>query len=530
MLRAAAIGAVLAALSAPAAARAATPAVPLELPPAAGARAAAATPAQWLVGGRPGAATAAVARRFGAERVTGGAYALPSSRARAFAAALRERGLLVFAEPDRPVAFTQAAVADDPLSKDARWRDFVVDPALAPPAVTGTSPLLAIIDSKLDVGHPEFAGGNLGTDAGETLGNEHGTATAAVAAAPKNDRGILGIWPGMRAINVPLPSARISCADSARQIIRSIALQAAVINMSYGSADACFTEYVALQRATKAGLTLVAAAGNEFDAGNAMQFPASLPHVLTIAAVTPRSEAAFFSNANAAVDLSAPGIGILTAVPLGLDTADGTQDGYAAVSGTSFASPMVAAAAAWVRAVRPQLSVDQVAQVVRLSARDVGKTGWDPSTGFGVLDVKSALTKPAPAQDPREPNEDIVWVDGRAFGRPAQALRRGTAVTALLDAYEDPRDVYRLRVPARTRLRVKVTPRFGNPDVGIFDRRATAVSQGRHLLDVSERNGTRSDTVSVYNRGARATTAYVVVVIDDSGGKLDAGYTLRATR
>ena len=99
-----------------------------------------------------------------------------------------------------------------------------------------------------------------------------------------------------------------------------------------------------------AGVTLVAAAGNEFDEGNPLEFPASLPHVITVAALTPEDKSAFFSNENAAIDLGAPGVGILTAVPVAYDTEDGTADGYQGVSGTSFAAPMVAAAAAWVRA------------------------------------------------------------------------------------------------------------------------------------------------------------------------------------
>ena len=103
--------------------------------------------------------------------------------------------------------------------------------------------------------------------------------------------------------------------------------------------------------------------------------------------------AAYFSNENAAIDLAAPGVNILTAVPSAFDDDDGRRDGYMALDGTSFAAPIVAAAAAWVRAVRPQLTVDQVAQVVRLSARDIGKKGWDPSTGFGALDLRAALGK-----------------------------------------------------------------------------------------------------------------------------------------
>ena len=64
----------------------------------------------------------------------------------------------------------------------------------------------------------------------------------------------------------------------------------------------------------------------------------------------------------------------MTAVPPALD-GDGVQDGYERQSGTSFAAPMVAAAVAWVRAARPDLTADQVAQAVRLSAVDHDDAG-----------------------------------------------------------------------------------------------------------------------------------------------------------
>ena len=279
-----------------------------------------------------------------------------------------------------------------------------MDPALVPPPVTPASPLLALIDSQLDAAHPEFAGGNVATLGGLPVASAHGTETAAVAAAPKNDVGILGVWPGMRALNVPLPE-EIRCGDSVTGIGRAIEQGAAVINMSYGSAALCFAEYVQLQLATAKGITLVAAAGNELSDGNPLLFPASLPHVLTVAAVGPDLRPPFFSSASAAVDLAAPGVGILSATPPQFDE-DGDPDGYEAVTGTSFSAPMVAAAAAWLRAVKPQLKVDQVASTLRASARDLDRRGWDSATGFGLLSMSRALA----LRD--------------AGGRPARAQRR----------------------------------------------------------------------------------------------------------
>ena len=102
-----------------------------------------------------------------------------------------------------------------------------------------------------------------------------------MAAAPQNGVGFVGVWPNARALNLPLPP-EITCSASARRIARAVDLGAAVINMSYGSSDACRTEYVAIQRAVARGVVPVAAAGNEFRDGNPMEFPAGFPHVLTV--------------------------------------------------------------------------------------------------------------------------------------------------------------------------------------------------------------------------------------------------------
>lgn len=526
------------ALALPAAsAAAAGPQPPLELPPApaqgdasaAPPRAGVAAARPWIVAGKPGAATRRVAARHGARAVALGIHVVPRARARGFAAALRRAGLLAFAEPDRLARPRQAPSAPDPLDARARWRDAVVDPALAPPPVTPASPLLALVDSPVDLSHPEFAvGSGVSGLPGVPVTESHGTATAAIAAAPANDVGIRGVWPGMRALNVPLPAQRIACSDSARQISRAIDAGAAVINMSYGSQQLCFAEYVALQFATGRGIVTVAAAGNEFAEGNPLEFPASLPHVLTVGAVGSDLRSAAFSNENLSMDLAAPGVGILTAVRAG-DAGDVDGDGYEAVTGTSFAAPMVAAAAAWVRAARPDLSGDQVAQVVRRSARDLQEPGRDAATGFGLLDVGAALRAAPPFSDPLEPNDDMVWIDGRAFEAPDAPVYRGRGsarVVALLDRYEDPADVYRVVVPARGGVRVRVRARRGNPDLNAYDRRARSTGSARYRIARSRRAGSATETATLANRGSRARTVYVEVLTRS----LDADYELSLTR
>jgi subtilase family protein len=516
-------------LAAPATAVAA-PDPPMALPGDASAASVSADQSTWIVGARPGSTARAVAARFGAHHFgpTGtGGYVLARSRARSFAAALRARGVLVYAQPNTYSEALQAPA--DPLSTTPYdWRSQVVDPTLTAPAVTPTSPLIALVDAQLDPTHPEFAGGNITTISQFPVTIAHGTATASVAAAPVNGVGIVGLWPGARALNVPLPPD-IPCTTAANQIAAAINAGAAVINMSYGSASICYPEYVALQFAVARGIVPVAAAGNEFNEGNPLEFPASLPHVLTVASLDRNSRSSNFSNASAAIDLSAPGEDIMTAVPPALDE-DGVQDGYEIQSGTSFAAPMVAAAVAWVKAVRPDLTGDQVNQAVRLSAVDLAPGGWDQNTGFGRLSVARALTIKAPPADPSEPNDDIAWVDGRNFNKPDRLFYKGKGhkrLFGLLDEFEDPADVYRIRLRGHSTRRITANP-TGKDDVAlyVYRRKAKRLSQKPYRKSAHKRRG-KTERIKLRNTGKREKTYYVALRVQPGASDLDAGYTLR---
>ena len=468
-----------------------------------------ADPRTWIVGVRAGGG--AVARAHGGERIAGRAWLVPRGRARALATALRARRLLDYAEPDRRSHLAQAP-APDPLSGFARWRDFVVGGAVPPP-VTPDGPLIGLVDTMIDAGHPEIAGSNIAAARSRPLADDHGTATSTVAAAPANGVGFLGIWPGARALNVPLPVDRgISCSESARGIARAVRAGAAVVNMSYGAPKKCATEEHQILRAVKAGAVPVAASGNDFQSGNPLEFPASLAHVITVAAIDPEGNPTGFSSESGAVDLSAPGIGILTAVPARFDDEDGSPDGFAFLDGTSFAAPMVAAAIAWVRAARPDLTPYQAAQVVRLGTRDVGEPGYENATGFGVLDLPTALNRQPPAEDPQEPNDDIRYVNGRTFGAPAVPLYRGrpNLVVATADYAEDPVDIYRVKIPARDRVRLSLAPAVGDPDLFVFGARARSVRRSSSLRS-SSKTGDATERLTIRNRRRRTRTIYVAV-------------------
>jgi hypothetical protein len=514
--------------------------LPMQLPGDVTASAVRADPDTWLVGAVPGKRSAAVARRFGAEHfgLDGtGSHVVARSRARAFAAALRKRDLLVYAEPNS-LRETAAVGPSDPLSTPGDWRAKVAGPELIPPPVVPDSPLIALVDAAVDLSHEEFRGNpNIAVLPATAVTSPHGTATAAVAAAPQNGVGIVGVWPGARVLNVPLPventpkGGKISCKASGDGIERAVEAGAAVINMSYGSTSRCASEWVQIYFAVAKGIIAVAAAGNEFADGNPLEFPASLPHVVTVAATTPDDSSAWFSNVNDAIDLSAPGEGILTAVPKSLDTTG--QDGYEALDGTSFAAPMVSAAMAWVRAARPELTPDQVVQAVRLTARDVLQPGWDPLTGFGILNLGAALTVDArrlPPADPLEPNDNLAWVNGTLMRRP-KAVWSGSGVkrvNATLDRQEDKIDVYRVVIPSGRSARISVIPRFGDPALEVFSSGAFSVNDLDGRVARSRRRGSkRTERTTIVNTGSRSRSYYVSVTPQGSSRYQEREYTLR---
>ena len=120
---------------------------------------------------------------------------------------------------------------------------------------------------------------------------------------------------------------------------------AQVINMSFGIPGGGQTLKNAIKEAIKAGVIVVASAGNENT--SAPQFPAAYPDVVAVAATDLNDVKASFSNYGATISVSAPGTNVISAYPGGY---------YAEFSGTSFAAPMVAGEAALLRSLKTTAS------------------------------------------------------------------------------------------------------------------------------------------------------------------------------
>ena len=486
----------------------------------------AARPTAWLVGAQPGSVATRIARLHAARPVgLRGVYRVPQHRARAFAADLRRRGVLAYAEPD--VQLRRAAAFD---SAPQEWaRSTVVSPHLVAPTPGGVA--IGIVDDFVDSTHPDVGAQTqyLNTGPGAVLG-PHGTEVASVAAGALNGSGVFGIFPSARLLSYGTAPGAITCSDAAEGVTAAADAGAKVINLSFGSDSDCFTMFAAVQTAYGAGSLVVAAAGNEFEQGNPVIYPAAYPHVLSVAALTRSLSASSFSSENTAVDVAAPGIDVPVATPAAFDS-DGSRDGVTQVSGTSYAAPIVAGAAAWLATARPTLSNGQVADVLRRSARDLGPGGWDRSTGYGLVRMSGALLFPTPRHDPLEPNDGIPFVDGTVFARADPYIWRGFGrrrISASADQIEDPIDVYRIRVPSRAALKILVDPNFGDPDLIVFSGRASTTADTDEIIDRSLRGPRRTDVVRLVNNSRRAQTAFVAV--EAAGDILDTSYRLSVSR
>jgi Subtilase family len=435
---------------------------------------------------------------------------------------LRSAGIVTRAERERLFART-SSVLDTPTAEEEWWRTAIGADAATPP---GPGKPVTIVDSGLDITHREFASRPnttlLNDQTTSFEEDDHGTEVASVVGAA--GVGMMGVYPQalLRSYDAS-PFGFITAGDAVRGIITATRGGPGVINLSFGGEEDDPLVHQAVLYAFRSGSLVVASAGNDGLAGNPLSYPASYPHVLTIAATDQTGVVASFSSQSNDVDLSAPGRHIFVAEPVVDD-----PSGYVFASGTSFSAPMVSAAAAWVWTVRPSLDNTQLFDIMRFSAHDIDAPGYDRATGFGLLNIPSALAYTPPARDPLEPNDDIDEVSTTGIfngGEPAVLTpkRHTVTFTARVDRHEDPHDVYRAFVPAHTTLTARASD--GGVDLRIF--RSGARDIGAKAAAISKHAGVAPDVAAVRNTGRRGVYFYVEIRPD--AATLRTSYTLKLT-
>jgi hypothetical protein len=361
---------------------------------------------------------------------------------------------------------------------------------------------VAIIDSGVDCGLPDFKGQIAasktfvgGNPCMDTEG--HGTIVAGEIAGALDSSGVVGL-----AYSSQLVVAKVVASDGtiplkaeASAIRWSVNQGARVVNLSFGGVRDPMSpsldtyskvEADAVAYAIRKGAVVVAAVGNADEAyatpWEYASWPAALPHVLGVGALTKAGNVPEFSDRDSTfVDIAAPGVGIFSTFPTNLTSkqpdcqlqgyTDCATGDYHRPEGTSFAAPQVSAAAAVLLGLDPTLTSSQVTTLLERQADDVSATtgcaecpaGRDKYSGWGSLDVKNAVVAleegGPPPSDRLEPNDNASQAR-KLYGR-------RSSLNATLDYWDDRADVYRVRLKPGQHLEARVEGHWAHADIAL---------------------------------------------------------------
>ena len=271
------------------------------------------------------------------------------------------------------------------------WGVDRVDAELVHPSNKGTGIKVAILDSGIDLDHPDLAvAGNVTFVSGTTSGdddNGHGTLVAGIVAALDNDIGVIGVAPeaSLYAVKVLDENGNGVMSVILSGIEWAMGNNIQVINISFGGIlNWPSTVITALDNAYNAGIVIVAGAGNGGYAsgeGNNIWAPARFESAIAVGATDEQDARYTSSSTGYTLELVAPGANIYS-------TAMGGDYDY--ITGTSASSPHAAGVAALLIASGLTNNVD-VRHRLRNSAEDLGAAGWDTQFGKGMVNADLAI-------------------------------------------------------------------------------------------------------------------------------------------
>lgn len=204
----------------------------------------------------------------------------------------------------------------------------------------------------------------------------HGTHVTGIAAAVNNQIGVIGAAPELEVYELKAldNQGNAKWSTVAKAIDWAISNKLDILNMSFGGNTGSKTVERALRKAYKSGILLIAAAGNQGDAG--VTYPAKYDTVIAVGATDIGNNLAAFSSTGPEVEVAAPGVDIISTY-LG--------DTYVGLSGTSMAAPHASGVAALLWSKEPALTNVQVREKLRSSTVDLGAPGLDSYYGYGLL-------------------------------------------------------------------------------------------------------------------------------------------------
>lgn len=301
----------------------------------------------------------------------------------------------------------EAVVPNDALYSEYQWNLPSIEAEKGWKLSKGNDQvIIAVLDTGVQSNHPDLqgkliAGTNIVDSAAEPDDDVgHGThVSGIIGATVNNGEGVAGVswYNKIMPIKVLDNSGAGSTYSVAKGIIWAVDHGAKVINMSLGNYAQADFLHDAIKYAYERDVVMIAASGN--DNTERPGYPAAYPEVFAVASTNSKKEKSSFSNFGDYIDVAAPGDSIASTYP-------GSQ--YAALSGTSMASPHVAALAGLIRSVNPDLTNVEVMEIMRTSAIDLGTKGKDIYFGYGEIDVDKALQSASSFSSALQSYPDLV--------------------------------------------------------------------------------------------------------------------------
>ena len=208
---------------------------------------------------------------------------------------------------------------------------------------TGSMVKVAILDTGIDLDHPDLwrnIKGGINTLRPRKSANDdngHGTHLAGTVAAIDNDFGVIGVGPEiyLYAVKVLDKKGKGWLSDLIDALDWCIDNKIQVVNMSFGSLEGNQSFHDTIIRAHQAGITMVASAGNNGEDSGLIEYPAFYPETIAVSAIDEYDDFASFSSYGPQIDLTAPGVNILSTYRNAFyETMYGTSMSAAHVTGT----------------------------------------------------------------------------------------------------------------------------------------------------------------------------------------------------
>ena len=279
----------------------------------------------------------------------------------------------------------------DPTSYRYQYMHDTVDSYAAWGVTTGKGVTVAILDSGVMANHEDLPNvtrievlyedkrlGLIGLGLDDAIG--HGTHVAGIiSAAMGNGKGGAGIAPGVKLLSLRITNDKGSSTDAKLICGLQAAVKAGaqIVNISLGGPAYSAVFQKAINEATEAGVTVVAAMGN--DGTNCLNYPAGYDNVIGVVSVDRTNNRASGSSYGTWGDVAAPGANIWSTYYNG---------SYWPKSGTSMASPVVAGVAALYKSVYPDATPAQITARLKATA-----TKGDSDLGAGIVNAAAALAE-----------------------------------------------------------------------------------------------------------------------------------------